>query len=242
MDFDFTLALTWYLTMVVALTFHEAAHALVGKLGGDLTAFLAGQVSLNPVAHMRREPFGTIILPLLSLFLMGFPIGFAHAPYDPYWADAHPKRAALMSAAGPLSNLLLAAIVFAAMKAGLANDIFEYPLRGIGTERGPSGMAEVHMLAAANGETSGFVYALAKILPVLFFMNLLLGVFNLLPVPPLDGAGIAEGLLPGTVGSFYAMLRRDPTISMVGLMVAWYAFPHVWWPVFDGVLNLFVSR
>jgi membrane protein insertase Oxa1/YidC/SpoIIIJ len=56
-----------YVTLIVSLTFHEAAHAWLAMLGGDRTAFYAGQVTLNPIAHMRREPFGTIVLPLLML-------------------------------------------------------------------------------------------------------------------------------------------------------------------------------
>ncbi|MCA8972097.1 MAG: site-2 protease family protein [Planctomycetes bacterium] len=239
MGFDFTLAVTWYLALIVAMTFHEAAHALVAKIGGDTTAYEAGQVTLNPVAHMRREPFDTIVLPIISLFLMGFPLGFAHAPYNPYWADAHPKRAALMSLAGPVSNLLLATLIFALMKVGISAGVFEYPLRGVGIAAGSNGMAEISMLAAPNGETSGILYAFARILPVFFFINLLLGTFNLIPVPPLDGAGIAEGMFPTGIGRFFGLLRREPTFGMIGLIIAWYLFPKVWWPVWDLAITLY---
>ena len=61
----------WYIVFLLAITCHEAAHALAAKLGGDDTAYEAGQVSLNPVPHIRREPFGTVVVPLLSYFLGG---------------------------------------------------------------------------------------------------------------------------------------------------------------------------
>ena len=239
MPFDFTLALTWYLALIVAMVFHEAAHALVAKLGGDLTAYEAGQVTINPIPHMQREPFGTILMPLLSLYFMGFPLGFAHAPYNPYWADAHPKRAALMSAAGPVSNLLLAGLLFAIMKIGLAADWFEYPLDGIGLGRGGGGLIEVQMLAARDGAESGLGYAFARVLPVLFFMNLLLGVFNLIPFPPLDGAGIAEGALPGKLGGFFRLLRSNSSYAMMGLFASWWLFPKVFFPLWDAILRAF---
>lgn len=241
MEFDFALALTWYLALIVAMVFHEAAHAWVAKIGGDLTAYESGQVTLNPIPHMRREPFGTIVMPIISLFLLGFPLGFAHAPYNPYWADAHPKRAAIMSAAGPASNLLIAGLLFAVMKIGLSADWFEYPIDGrIGIARdGGGGLLHVHMLSAADGATTGIGYAIAQVLPVLFFMNFLLGIFNLIPVPPLDGAGIAEGALPGKLGAFFGMLRRDQTMALLGLLVAWYLFDVVWRPAWRVVMSAF---
>ena len=112
--------LTFYVVFLFSTTLHEAAHAWAAKLGGDLTAYHGGQVSLDPLPHIRREPFGMVILPLLTALTMGFPIGFASAPYDPEWAQKYPKRSAWMALAGPAAiafflgtmfsmNLLLAA-------------------------------------------------------------------------------------------------------------------------------------
>ena len=75
-----------YVAFVFSATCHEASHAWAAKRGGDLTAYAAGQVSLDPFPHIRREPFGMVILPLIGLFLIGWPLGFASAPYDPHWA------------------------------------------------------------------------------------------------------------------------------------------------------------
>ena len=95
-----------YLVFLFSTVCHEAAHALAAKLGGDLTAYHGGQVSLNPVPHIRREPFGLGLYPLLTLFLTGGTgiIGFASAPYDPYWAMRNPRKAAWMAMAGPAAN------------------------------------------------------------------------------------------------------------------------------------------
>ena len=83
----------WYVAFLLSITCHEGAHALAAKLGGDLTAFHEGQVSLNPVPHIRREPFGAVVVPLLSYILGGWMIGWASAPYDPDWQRRHPHRA-----------------------------------------------------------------------------------------------------------------------------------------------------
>src|SRR5262245_24685656 len=99
-----------FVVLIVSLTVHEAAHALVAMLSGDLTAYRGGQVTLNPLPHMQREPYGMVVLPLLSIFLSNgtSTIGFASAPVDAVWAYHHPRRSALVAAAGPLANVLLA--------------------------------------------------------------------------------------------------------------------------------------
>ena len=103
-----TLALfpVWYAAFLLSLTCHEAGHAWVARRGGDDTAYLSGQVSLNPWPHIRREPIGTILVPLVTYFTgtSRWMMGWASAPYDPRWEDRHPRRAAAMSAAGPAAN------------------------------------------------------------------------------------------------------------------------------------------
>ena len=94
-------ALVWYLVFVVSTTAHEASHALAAYVGGDRTAYLGGQVPLNPLPHIKREPFGMVIMPLLGAFSYGWPIGWASTPYDPRWEQRYPRRAAWMAAAGP---------------------------------------------------------------------------------------------------------------------------------------------
>ena len=86
------LGLGWYAVFLIAITCHEAAHAWAAKLLGDPTAYYAGQVTLNPGPHIAREPIGTIAMPLISYLWSGFMLGWASAPYDPYWGTQYPRR------------------------------------------------------------------------------------------------------------------------------------------------------
>src|SRR3990172_10982953 len=124
----------WYVVFLFSLTCHEAAHALVAKWGGDPTAALGGQVTLNPVPHMRREIFGTVIMPILSYALGGWMIGWASAPYDPLWRDRHPRRAAWMALAGPAANLCLLLLGAVAIRVGVGLGVFTAPARATFTQ------------------------------------------------------------------------------------------------------------
>ncbi len=99
-----------YVVFLLSTTCHEASHALVAKWGGDTTALEGGQVSLNPLPHIRREPFGMVLMPLIGIATQSGIFGWASAPYDPLWSQKHPKRAAWMSLAGPAANFSLAII------------------------------------------------------------------------------------------------------------------------------------
>ena len=95
-------ALVFYVVFLFSATFHEAAHAWAAMRGGDLTAYHGGQVSLDPMPHIRREPFGMVVLPILTVLISGWPFGFASAPYDPDWARSHPRRRDRTTSAGLL--------------------------------------------------------------------------------------------------------------------------------------------
>jgi Zn-dependent protease len=234
MPFDIRAFLLWYIALIVALVCHEASHALVAMWGGDRTAYEGGQVTLNPIPHMQRAPVGTIVIPILTFWMMGFPLGFAHAPYNPYWADAHPKRAAAMSFAGPGANLLIALLLFALFKAGMSMGWFERSLTDPVDIRG---FLET-LLVGREGGTESPWNAIAKIASVLLSINLLLGLFNLIPIPPLDGAGVMAGLLPGQLGAFYQFLRANPTIGLVGIIIV-FRFGGEWiFPIFVWVVRL----
>ena len=104
------IGLGWYAVFLIAITCHEAAHAWAAYRLGDPTAYFAGQVTLNPGPHIEREPIGTILMPILSYWRMGVMLGWASAPYDPYWAAQYPRRALAMAMAGPAANLILAVL------------------------------------------------------------------------------------------------------------------------------------
>jgi len=223
---DLALGLTYYLVFLFSTTLHEAAHAWAAKRGGDLTAYRGGQVSLDPRPHIRREPFGMVALPLISVLLSGWPFGFASAPYDPDWARRHPKRAAVMALAGPASNFLLVIVAALLLRAGAMAGVF-YPPESV----------EFGRLADADHST---IWAgVAPVLGVLFSLNLLLGVFNLLPLPPLDGSG-AMPLLLSREGSlkYQEFLWGNPMLGWMGIFVAWQVFPLFFDPVFLGAVNL----
>ena len=121
---DLGTGLIWFVAFLLSTTVHEAMHAWVAWRGGDPTAYHGGQVSLSPVPHIRREPIGMLVVPLLTALTQGWAMGWASAPYDPNWAARHPRRAAIMAAAGPAGNFLLALGAFALLKAGLIAGFF----------------------------------------------------------------------------------------------------------------------
>jgi Zn-dependent protease len=217
----------WYVVFLFTLTLHEAGHALAAWLGGDDTAYRGGQVTLNPWPHMRREPFGTIVFPVLTFFYSNWMMGWASAPYDPEWGRRHPKRLAAMSAAGPAANLLLALCVFFALKVLLVAGVFTPPY-GDRLEFG-------RIVEPAGGTSeSSWAHPLAFSLSVALNLNVLLFLFNLIPLPPLDGAGVVQGLLPGSAGRVLAGLGASPMISLIGLLAAWQLFGWV----YERALNL----
>ena len=113
---DYSESVIWYIVFLFSTTVHEASHALSAYKMGDSTAYKAGQVSLNPIPHIKREPIGTVVVPILSYFIGGWMIGWASTPYNYDWAYSHPKKAAAMSVAGPISNFLLILVLLSAPK------------------------------------------------------------------------------------------------------------------------------
>ena len=124
---DIGSGLVYYVVFLFSTTLHEAAHAWAAMRDSDPTAYHGGQVSVDPHAHIRREPFGMVVLPLISVVLSGWPFGFASAPYDPRWAMRYPKRAAWMALAGPAGNLVLVVGAALAIRVGSSAGVFAAP-------------------------------------------------------------------------------------------------------------------
>lgn len=219
-------AVVFYLVFLFSTVLHEAAHAWTAMRGGDPTAYHGGQVSLDPRPHMRREPFGMIMLPLISLAASGWIFGYASAPYDPRWAEQHPKRAALMSLAGPASNLLLVLAAWIVIRSGSAFGWFAAPM-SIGFDR---------IVEAPGGGLPG---VLALVLSVIFSLNLLLAVFNLIPFPPLDGSGVLPVVLPRrAMNAYRSLLSGRPGLAWIGIIGAWMIFDRVFPPIWLAAVNL----
>ena len=218
--------LLWFVAFLFSTTVHEAAHALVALRGGDPTAYLGGHVSFSPLPHIRREPIGMLAVPLLTAFTNGWAIGWASTPYDPYWASRYPHRAAAMAAAGPAGNLLLALVAFTAIKAGLLTGVFV----------SPDTANFHHVVEATNG--AGWLAGVGDVLTVLLVLNSLLFVFNMLPLPPLDGASAIGGILPEHTALAIRGLLSSPAFSVLGILVAWQVFPYFVRPFFDALLKV----
>jgi len=219
------LALGWYFVFLFSTTFHEAAHAWIAQRGGDLTAYEGGQVSLDPRPHIRREPWGMVVLPLVSVLMFGWPFGFASTPYNPVWARRYPRRAAWMSLAGPGANVLLVVVAGFVLRFGMSLGYFQIP-------------AYFAFTRVATGITPGYWSSAAVLLSMLFTLNLILAVFNLFPVPPLDGSGAALLFLREKYVASYQALLQHPLMRGVGLLVVWYLFNPLLRPVLVGALRL----
>jgi Zn-dependent protease len=215
----------WYIAFIVSTAFHEASHAFVALKLGDVTAYEGGQVSLDPIVHIKREPFGTVLVPIISFIIGGWMIGWASVPYDPQWAYDNPRSSAKMSAAGPAANLLLALIAALAIRIGIFAGVF-IP---------PESIDYTHIVDAAG---SGFLYNFSALLNIFFSLNLILFIFNLLPIPPLDGSGIVPFFLGRNQAQEYLNITQSGAFSLVGIIIAWSVFDVIYEPLHLMFVNL----
>lgn len=186
--------------MVLAIVFHEVAHGLAAKWLGDPTAEERGRLSLNPIRHV--DPVGTVVLPG-ALALMGLPV-FGWAKPVPVIPERmrNPRLGMMLSAAaGPASNFLQALV----------------------------GAVLLGLLVATYGsveEPGGVVKFLVMFLSYVLMINVFVGLFNLIPVPPFDGSHIVEGLLPRGLAMQYARLRNFGfALVLIVIVVLPYIFP-----------------
>lgn len=219
-------ALLYFVAFLFSTTFHEAAHAWAALRGGDQTAYLGGQVSLDPIPHIRREPFGMVVLPLVTALATGWPFGYASAPYDRRWAVNYPDRAAWMALAGPGANLVIVIVSGLCLRIGSMAGVFV----------APESVQFGAIAQSAGGTTWGTV---GMLLSVMFSLNLLLAVFNLIPLPPLDGSAAMTLLLPRRVVPRYQeFLWSTPALSWLGILAAWQVIPLVFDPIFTATVSL----
>lgn len=202
-----------YIVFLFSTTCHEAAHAYVALKGGDPTAAEGGQVSLNPLPHIRREPFGMVVLPILAVVTTGNMIGWASAPYNPAWQRAFPRRAALMSLAGPAMNFFLVVLSGLLLRVGVATGVLDM---------------------------GGAWSAISQFLQICFELNLLLCIFNMLPFPPFDGFGVL-GLVTGNVSGLEKLRLQMSQFSFIGLLLGWQAINYIFPPVLRLVATVVIG-
>ena len=191
---DLTQILIVLVVLIASLSVHEAAHAFAADRLGDSTARQLGRLSLNPVVHV--DPIGTLLFPLIA-FLTNVPlIGWAKPVPVNQRMLRHPKRDfALIAAAGPASNIVMA----------IAGAII---LAGVRLFATPGDIAALALARPAMQMLSVFVY-----------LNVLLAVFNMIPVPPLDGGNVLLGLLPAGPSRVVEQLRPYGILILYALML-----------------------
>ena len=178
----------WVLPLVIAITFHEAAHAFVAYRLGDKTAWELGRVSFNPIRHI--DPFGTLLLPAM-LLLSHSPFLFGYAkPVPVYFRALNNPRLdmVLVALAGPATNILIA---FAAALA-------------------------LHALPFAPANAAQWIFDNLK---NALIINVVLAVFNMMPMPPLDGGRVAVGLLPRPLSAPLARLEPFGMLILIGILI-----------------------
>ncbi|HHF52042.1 MAG: site-2 protease family protein [Candidatus Aminicenantes bacterium] len=192
--------------ILFAITIHEAAHGWAAYKLGDPTAHIMGRVTLNPVPHI--DPIGTVLMPAILIIMGAPPFGWAKpVPVNPANLKNPKRDNMLISAAGPAANLLAAFVsLIAIVLLKAVNPNTSYFIRSF--------------LMGRGGIQGGFrpMEGLAVILFYAVFLNVLLAVFNLIPIPPLDGSGIITGFLSEEASRMYDKIRPFGFIIILGLL------------------------
>jgi len=178
----------WILPIVIAITFHEAAHGFVAHRLGDDTAFNLGRVSFNPIRHI--DPFGTLMMPAILLM--------AHSPFLFGYAKPVPVKFAALR--NPRSDMVLVALA------------------------GPATNIALALVAALAFHTLAFLPPnaaqwLADNLKNALLINVILAIFNMMPIPPLDGGRVAVGLLPNALALPLARLEPFGMLILISLLI-----------------------
>ncbi len=205
------------LPILIAITFHEVSHGLVAYRLGDPTAKMLGRLTLNPIAHI--DIFGTIILPLMLIVLTNgrFVFGYAKpVPINPMNFKNPRKGMAISAAAGPVTNMLLASASFLIWKGVLT------PLASIS----PDTFSEA------------VLRPLAMIMQSSIVVNVVLAVFNMIPIPPLDGGRVLTGLLPSKQAMSFSRIEPFGFVIVIVLIYSGIA-NHIIMPFIAFFLKLF---
>ncbi len=212
---DLANLLLWLVVLLFSLSVHESAHAWSADRLGDPTARMLGRVTLNPISHI--DPIGTLLFPVLTSLLGGVIFGWAKpVPVNPFNLAKPRFHHALIAAAGPASNVLLALVCLA----GLQVLVTGFSDRTLGS--------------------TGILFALVEMFRIGLLLNVVLAVFNLFPIPPLDGGWILAGVLPESMARWVDAIRPYGFVLLVVLLYSG-VFYAVLGPVLAAVWSLIPS-
>lgn len=194
------------LPVILAITFHEVAHGWVASKKGDPTAMMLGRVTLNPLAHI--DPIGTVLVPLVLLVMnSGFMFGWAKpVPVNFRLLHDQKRDPIYVASAGVITNLMLASLSGLLFRIIAAID--------------PGVIYNVSMSGDADTLTRKVLVPVAMMLVVSVRINVILAIFNLVPIPPLDGGRIAVGLLPPRASMALASVERYGMPLLILLMMS----------------------
>jgi Zn-dependent protease len=197
-------ALLWIIPIMIAVIFHEVAHGYIALKLGDTTARDMGRLTLNPLPHI--DPVGTILIPgILILLNAGFVFGYARPVPVNFMRLRNPKRGmALVALAGPATNILIALIAAVLIRLLVLAD--------------PGLIGRIMSHGASTGVLAALGVSAAYILFYTFFLSVILAIFNLIPIPPLDGGRIAVGLLPESVARAYSKIEPFGMIIVIAIL------------------------
>jgi Zn-dependent protease len=205
------LAILTIVILIFSVILHEVSHGYTADRLGDPTARLSGRLTLNPLKHI--DPIGSIVVPLITYLVGGFAFGWAKpVPYNPYNLKNKRQGEFLIAAAGPASNLLIALIF---------GTILRFVAGGVTT-------------AAQAVALAPFV----TIVSYIVLINIVLAIFNLIPLPPLDGSKLLFSILPNQYGRFRQTLERyAPVFVLIVVFFLWQILS----PVIPWVFRLFTG-
>ena len=207
--------LNFFIVFLFSLSVHESAHAWTSERFGDDTGRTLGRISLNPIVHI--DPVGTVLFPLMGLF-GGFGFGWAKpVPVNPMNWREKDKANFWVSAAGPISNVIIAVIVFCVLKSLLLLQVVQFR----------------DLLIPGDGVW----YPIGQLMILAIQLNVVLAVFNLIPIPPLDGSHMLESILPAAAREGYADLRPYGFILLIATM-AMGGFGYVLDPILIAIDRL----
>jgi Zn-dependent protease len=209
---DFAIQLA---VILFAISFHESAHALAALRFGDTTARDLGRISLNPIRHI--DPFGSIVLPLLLYVFSGLIFGAAKPTPVDLRNTTNPRLANLVvSAAGPVSNFLLAVV-------GLA-------MFALLRHLSPDAMRDLYFATREGRFAAGTLAPITYLLYFFVMVNVMLGVFNLLPIPPLDGSGVLLSVGGQAVARVFETIRPFGFLILI-LLIATPVLGNIFRPL-----------